>query len=74
MKLVAAFIFLALARLATADAAPLVLNAERVHLGTPGSPEWDWFENDPSRPGRLDLPFRATPNHAKRRCSCDRTT
>ena len=65
MKLVAALIFLALARLATADAAPLVLNAERVHLGTPGSPEWDWFENDPSRSGRLDLPFRATPNHSE---------
>jgi hypothetical protein len=62
MKLVAAFILFAVARLAAADEAPLLLNTQRVHLGTPGSPEWDWFENDPARPGRLDLSFRATPN------------
>jgi hypothetical protein len=65
MKLVVAIIFLVLAQLATADTTPLVLNAGRVHLGTPGSPEWDWFENDPARPGRLDLPFRATPNRSE---------
>jgi hypothetical protein len=64
MKLLATFVLLATTRLAAA-AAPLVISAERIHLGTPGSPEWDWFENDPARPGRLDLPFRATPNRGE---------
>ncbi len=38
---------------------PITINAERIHLGTPGEPEWEWFENDPPRAGRLDLPFQA---------------
>jgi hypothetical protein len=65
MKLLTAFTLFAVTRLAVADAEPLVLNAERVHLGTPDSPEWDWFENDSARPGRLDLPFRASANHTE---------
>jgi hypothetical protein len=35
------------------------IHRERIHLGMPGSPEWEWFENDPARGGRLDLPFQA---------------
>jgi hypothetical protein len=63
MKFIIVFLGLATARLAAVDATPLVINAERIHLGTSGSPEWESFENDPARPGRLDLPFRATTNH-----------
>src|SRR5262245_10203438 len=57
-----AFLFFAIltAPVTAADSPPIVINEERIHLGVPGSPEWEWFENDPARPGRLDLPFRAT--------------
>jgi hypothetical protein len=62
MKLLAALLLTA--SLHAADPAPIAINVQRIHLGTPGSPEWEWFANDPdpARPGRLDLPFRATTN------------
>jgi hypothetical protein len=40
----------------------LILSSERIHLGEPGSPEWEWFENDPPRSGPLELRFQAHAN------------
>jgi hypothetical protein len=37
-----------------------------IHLGTPGSPLWEEFVNDPPKGKRLDLPFPAHPNAAER--------
>lgn len=43
----------------------IVVNARPIHLGTPDEPEWEWFEKDPARGGRLDLKFSAHANAAE---------
>ncbi len=50
---------------ATTGPASVIINRLPIHLGNPGAPEWDRFAADPARPGRLDQPFRATPNTAE---------
>lgn len=40
----------------------LIVNSERIRLGEPQSPEWEWFENDPPREGPLELHFQAQVN------------
>lgn len=52
----------AVAPFLAATGEPLVINSARVHLGEPGSPEWEWFENDPARPGPLEFRFQAQAN------------
>jgi len=44
------------------SAAPLVLNTQRLHLGSPDAPEWEWFANWPPDARRLDLRFTAQTN------------
>ncbi len=57
--------FAALGNFALGALEPVIVNTQRIHLGTPGQPEWEWFENDPARGGRLDLKFQARPNSAE---------
>jgi hypothetical protein len=45
-----------------ATGAPLVLNTQRLHLGSPDAPEWEWFAAWPPDARRLDLRFTAQPN------------
>src|SRR5574342_665818 len=45
-----------------ATGAPLALNTQRLHLGNPDAPEWEWFANRPPDARRLDLRFTAQPN------------
>jgi hypothetical protein len=40
----------------------VIINSERIRLGDPESPEWEWFENDPGRSGPLELGFQAKVN------------
>lgn len=42
--------------------APLVLNTQRLHLGNPDAPEWEWFAARPPDARRLDLRFKAQAN------------
>ena len=42
--------------------APLVLNTQRLHLGSPDAPEWEWFAAQPPDARRLELRFTAQPN------------
>jgi len=43
-------------------AEPMVINSERIRLGEPGAPEWEWFEKDPPRVGPLELRFQGKSN------------
>jgi len=45
-----------------ATGARLVLNTQRLHLGNPDAPEWEWFAARPPDARRLDLRFSARPN------------
>lgn len=40
----------------------LVISSERVRLGDPAAPEWEWFENDPAQPGSAEFRFQAQAN------------
>jgi len=46
----------------TATGASLVLNIQRLHLGNPETPEWEWFAARAPDARRLDLRFKAQPN------------
>src|SRR5881296_1751301 len=41
---------------------PLVVNTQRLHLGIPDAPEWEWFTARPPDARRLELRFTARPN------------
>jgi hypothetical protein len=43
-------------------AEPIVINSERIRLGEPNAPEWEWFEKDPPRVGPLELRFQGKAN------------
>src|SRR5688572_21787334 len=36
----------------------LIISSERIRLGEPDAPEWEWFENDPARSGPLEKRFQ----------------
>lgn len=38
------------------------LNEKRIHLGQPGSAEWEEFAGDPAQAGRFEVRFHAEPN------------
>jgi len=57
-----AFLLLAALIDSRALGASLVLNSKRLHLGAPGSPEWEWFAADKPDARRLDLRFPAQAN------------
>lgn len=40
----------------------LIINSERIRLGDPQAPEWEWFEKDPPQTGSLELRFHARTN------------
>ena len=40
----------------------ITLNEKRIHLGEPGSPEWEEFAADPAQSGRFEVRFKAEPN------------
>ena len=40
----------------------IILNEKRVHLGVPGSPEWEEFASDDAQPGRFEIRFQAVAN------------
>src|SRR5688572_22521750 len=40
----------------------ITLNEKRIHLGQPGSPEWEEFRTDPAQGGRFEVRFKAEPN------------
>ncbi len=40
----------------------ITLHEKRVHLGQPGSPEWEEFAADPAQAGRFEVRFQAEPN------------
>ena len=62
LKFLSAFLLGLTLGAADVAAAPLAINSERIHLGEPDSPEWEWFENDPARPGPLELKFQGKAN------------
>lgn len=45
-----------------ATGAPLVLNTQRLHLGNPDAPEWEWFAAQKPDARRLDIRFNAHPS------------
>jgi hypothetical protein len=61
LRAIIAYLIIA-APLTTIAGEHVIINTERIRLGEPDSPEWQWFENDPPREGALELPFQAEAN------------